>query len=231
MKKMTSSVLTLRSEMLASLLVLASSLSLVSCCCPFVQGVQYKSKAQTTTTWSNPATSGSIHVISKNGDISVVEDSSVKSLTITATLDARGETQELADQRLQQMSVNVTSEGDVITLEAVFAPTRRSGEGVSMEIVIPDLSGVDINSSNGNVVIAGADGTTSVDTSNGNISLRKSTGSASLETSNSRVDVMGHKGAVDIETSNGKVLVEDHDGRPHARTHAIARHHTSIVLP
>lgn len=130
-----------------------------------------------------------IDVRTANGAIKV-EAKPVTQVRVVATVRAQ------TLERLDATQVKVERGADNTLLVSVLWPDdrRRSGEGVSFEIALPDAAGVKAKTSNGTITLSGL------------------SGEAVLETSNGRVSVDGHSGSVRIDTSNGGVMAKDVTG-------------------
>ncbi len=131
-------------------------------------------------------TGAPVDVRTANGAVRV-EAKPVAQVRVTATVRAQSQ------ERLDATQVRVERGADSTLLVSVLWPDdrRRSNEGVSFEIAIPDAGGVTVKTTNGSISTAGL------------------SGEAVLESSNGRVTVDGHNGPVHINTSNGSVNVKD----------------------
>ena len=160
---------------------------------------------------------GSVHVNKQDGS----------QVTIKADLVSQWQ------ERLDQAQVLATRQPDgALLIEVSFPGGARSSEGSSFEIGIPAASGLDLESHNGGLAIAGLSGRAKLSTSNGGIDvtdhrgpvqahtsnghivLRAVAGDAAAETTNGHVEITGITGAANARTSNGTVHVALADASP-----------------
>jgi DUF4097 and DUF4098 domain-containing protein YvlB len=139
-------------------------------------------------------------VRSQNGMVQIQGDPNVDRVRIEATVRCRGKTQEEADARVVFAKILAEWTDGALTIRPEFPEERRSGDGASFKVRLPDASHIVAETSNGNVkvILLGGD-------------LR-------IRTSNGGVGVIDHRGPVDIETSNGGVLMRNIGGPVRART-------------
>jgi DUF4097 and DUF4098 domain-containing protein YvlB len=181
-----------------------------------------------------------IVVDSRNGGVDILGDAAVEQVKIEARLTCGGKTQEEADQRLADSSIDISRSIDrSLVIKPIFAGGARNGDGASFTIQIPDARGVTVNTSNGrvgirhlrgraeigtsngSVTIVDHDGNAIVDTSNGSVTAAQLSGTLTVDTSNGSVEARQIGGPVEIQTSNGSIrLVQNPDaiGPFHLRT-------------
>lgn len=137
-----------------------------------------------------------LSVDSENGGVEVSKTPGAANVVISATVRAR------TDERLAATRVVAEREqGGTLKVYVLWPDDKRLGnEGCSFEILTPDAKGVDIDTSNGSIRIAGL------------------SGDAHLVSSNGPITVTGHHGAVQATTSNGRITADDVDGRLIAAT-------------
>jgi len=95
---------------------------------------------------------------------------------------------------------------------------RKSGEGASWDIELPDATGAQIKSSNGSITIQGFSGHLELKSSNGKIQVRDHDGSFFADTSNGSIIAEHVSGEAEAYSSNGKIIVTDAFGPIHAET-------------
>ena len=105
-------------------------------------------------------------------------------------------------ERLAATQVSVDYGSDNVVRIGVDWPIgmREKRESCSFVILVPQASGVDVETSNGRIEVMGM------------------AGDAKVRTSNGRIEVKDHDGPVDAKTSNGRITVTDANGLVHART-------------
>lgn len=167
-------------------------------------GCMEQARYQQTVTSSAPHVSGSgLKVTSRNGAITVQQGSSETAVTIKATLRM------VTEARLGEASI-VANRTPAGVLEISAQPPTggwRTNEGCSFDVTVPDVSGVELISSNGAITMSGLSGVAKLDTSNGRITVRGHRGDLFADTSNGRIEATGVTGAVDARTSNGAVSI------------------------
>jgi len=141
-----------------------------------------------------------VEVKTANGAVKI-EAKPVSQVRVTATV--RAQTQE----RLDATQVKVERGADNTLVVSVAWPDdrRRSNEGVSFEIAIPDAAGVKVKTTNGSISIAGLSGEAVLESSNGRVGVDGHTGPVRIDTSNGAVNVKDVAGPVSVEASNGGV--------------------------
>jgi hypothetical protein len=142
-----------------------------------------------------------LSVETENGAV-VVERSTREGVRVAATISAR--TQERLD--LVRLTLDRERDGTLAVRLEWPQDGRRSNEGASVRVEIPDAAGLDLRTSNGRVASAGLGGDARIQTSNGAIVVRDHAGEVDGSTSNGRVELEGVGGAR-VVTSNGSVGV------------------------
>lgn len=151
-----------------------------------------------------------VTVISRNGAVHVIADRTVSEVSISARIACGGVSQEEADQRVQEARLEVTrSTSRRLTIKSIFPSPGRNGDGAHITVRLPDVDGVEVDTSNGRVVLNGLAGPVKVDTSNGSIEIVDHNGPVQADTSNGSVSVSGQVGRLDVETSNASVTALD----------------------
>jgi len=206
--------------------------------------------AQRTSVTLNAAATGAaqLEVRSTNGRIEVRRDPSLETVEVEAEIRCVGETQEEADERLAAARLLATQGDDGTVRVHVELPPMRGGrarhpsDGARISVRTAMAGAVDLETSNGAIVVEGMTGSLRAETGNGAITIeghdgpvRLSTSNgairarriglpAELDTSNGRIEaefVAGAKGSVSARTSNGAVelvLPADWSGTVAART-------------
>ncbi len=95
---------------------------------------------------------------------------------------------------------------------------RRSGEGASWDVELPDATGAQIKSSNGSITIEGFSGHLDLKSSNGRIQVRNLDGSFLADTSNGSIQAEHISGEAEMYSSNGKIIITDAFGPIRAET-------------
>ena len=156
--------------------------------------------------------------------VRLIVDSLNGSIEVTAA--AVGEVRVQATIRgANRIEYEVAQNGDTITASARKTGWALfGGGGVSLVIAVPPQADVELETSNGSILLSGVEGSGSLetsngtivledvkgdfdgDTSNGSITINGLEGSARFDTSNARVELRQVVGEVDVETSNGRIF-------------------------
>jgi hypothetical protein len=180
--------------------------------------LRYEAEKTLTLNFTHVAGS-SLLVDTRNGRIEVVADPQRSDVAIEARVHCRGETQQEADERLDEIRIDASRGDDGrLVIKSVFPGRHRGSDGASIHVKIPEADGVELDTSNGSVVAGGLAGHLVIDTSNGRISVTDHDGSAHLDTSNGRVSVTNLSGSLWVDTSNGRLALVNVHGPVEADT-------------
>lgn len=152
-------------------------------------------------------TSAAVDVKSRNGDVFVHADSLVKHAIIEVEITAGGSTDAQAAARYDNVNVTAKDVGGVLQVRVSFPQPGFSNDGADFTVTIPEMTGVAVSTSNGDVEVLGANGTVILKTSNGAVTVLESTGITVIETSNGVVLVRDYAGPLEVTTSNGEITV------------------------
>ncbi len=149
-------------------------------------------------------------VNSRNGAVLVQAEPGAEGIRIEARLTCGGETEEMARQRVEDAVIVATFDEDAgLEIEPRFPDPPNSGDSASITVITPAADGIQIETSNGPIVVEGAgDAFTSdlqVKTSNAAVTLSQFRGPATINTSNGPVQVSDVDGQVTVDTSNAPV--------------------------
>lgn len=146
---------------------------------------------------------GPVVVKTANGSISLTATPDAKDVTIVAKLRAQ------TKERLAATKVLAERMDDKTLSVYVKWPddTRRSGEGCSFEIVLPDAADATLDSNNGALTIDGVSGAVKATTSNGAITVEHPGGEVVAKTSNGHITITDAPGRVNADSSNGALHV------------------------
>jgi DUF4097 and DUF4098 domain-containing protein YvlB len=149
-----------------------------------------------------------IHVTTRNGTIEIVGGAEGPDIVIRATIKMCGMNQAEADDRLDHVTIQCDRDDqERLIVRAVFADKRRSRDGVSYLIRVPDADGAVLLTSNGSVKVRAIAGVLDIQSSNGKIEVDDHSGKVKARTSNGSITVQDVSGPVDVHTSNGGVTV------------------------
>jgi hypothetical protein len=141
------------------------------------------------------------------------EDISVRAIKI-----ARAESEEGAEELLDQISIACTDADGAIELEA-HIPQKWNRRGlVNLEVRLPRDLSVEISAVNGRIFIEGMRGLVRARSSNGSAIVRDVVGDIDVSTSNAKVSCSHTCGRLVARSRDGKIELEDHRGSVDAST-------------
>ena len=150
-----------------------------------------------------------VEVYTYNGSLVIdVNQSNATEVNCDARFYATGKTELIAQDRLREMTVIGSRDGDTLRLEVPkHSVLGTSNVGARMTLDLPEGVLIDMRTSNGNVEFEAAFDQPIVRTSNGNVKLLAASGPIKVRTSNGRVDIQDWDapGAVEVKTSNGGI--------------------------
>jgi len=156
-----------------------------------------------------------------NGEVTVCGVEGTQEVHVTVTLRTRGNTQEQADERLDEIVYHVTQDGRTIRLQYKATEQQRDvrrWSGVDFVVSVPVATRVDAETSNGTITVENLSGRANLDTSNGAITVLTVTGDVVADTSNGRISMWEVTGDVRADTSNGRIDLERIAGTVRADT-------------
>ncbi|MDX2130947.1 MAG: DUF4097 family beta strand repeat-containing protein [Planctomycetota bacterium] len=142
-----------------------------------------------------------LDIATSNGSVTVTVAPG-EEVQITAEIRA------LSQARLDATMLGVERSDDGTLSVRVQWPEgrRHSNEGCSIDLRVPDASGVVVDTGNGSITLAGAAGQATLSTSNGSITVSDHSGPVSATTSNGSVNLRD-VGTVRAKSSNGRITV------------------------
>jgi hypothetical protein len=161
------------------------------------------------------AAGSAVSVETNNGAITIRRESRPD---VEITAEVRATSRERAEQVV--IVVERTPEG-TLTVTVKWPDTRKSYEGCSFTIAIPEASGVKARTSNGAVMIEGLSGLADLETTNGRITVKNHAGPVTADTSNGAIELTDVAGQITAKTSNGRisiVMAQGSTGPVNART-------------
>jgi DUF4097 and DUF4098 domain-containing protein YvlB len=152
-----------------------------------------------------------VRVETSNGTVTV-KAADIPAVMVTATLRSRGDTSETAQERVDAIVLDLSQDGDVITIRyrsnEQTEDVRRYSD-VSFAVSVPRLADVAVETANGDVQVDRIEGKVGIHTANGAIDLRDLVGTIQAETANGAIDVVNVSGVLDLETANGQIDILD----------------------
>jgi DUF4097 and DUF4098 domain-containing protein YvlB len=176
-----------------------------------VFGCQFGPKFTATATKAlrDTGTTFSIDAVTNTGSITVQGDEAASGTTVTARFVCGGKSDQEAQQRAHETTLDVTKLGDgTLRVRATFPKPHMSGDSAAFDITVPMLSGAIVRSDTGRISVTNVRGAVDARTDTGRISISKCTGSALARGDTGRIAVTSHSGPVDAKTNTGSVTIE-----------------------
>ncbi len=142
---------------------------------------------------------GRIEVSAGDGDV----------VTVTAEISARGVTEDEANEVLKAVEIHEIVDASRVRLETRYPKERRNqGIVVDYTVTVPKRAGVQVDTVNGEILLAGLGGGVKAETTNGAIKGKGLGASVQASVTNGgielRLDGVGSDG-VSLETTNGSI--------------------------
>ena len=139
-------------------------------------------------------------------------------ISVRAVKVARAESEEGAEELLDQISIASADVGGALELE-VRIPQKWSRRGlVNLEVRLPANLSVEISAVNGRIFVEGMRAVVHARSSNGSAIVRDVVGDIDISTSNAKVSCNHTCGRLIARSRNGKIELEDHRGSIDAST-------------
>ncbi len=171
----------------------------------------------------------SLDVDTSNGTVTVQGVEGIEAVSVTITLRSRGGTLEEAQDRVDRIVYHAEQSGNRINLRYRASEQEadvRRYSGVDFDVLVPMETRVEVDTSNGAIVVEDIQGTILLDTSNGAIDVYDSSGTLTADTSNGRIEVVRFAGVLRLDTSNGEMWLEQVAGTVDAETSNGSVHYT-----
>jgi hypothetical protein len=171
----------------------------------------------------------SLDVDTSNGAVTVQGVEGIEAVSVTVTLRSKGETLEVAQDRVDRIVYHAEQLGNRIILRYLASEQEdavRRYSGVDFDVLVPMDTRIDVDTSNGAISVEDIRGTIRLETSNGAIDVYDASGALTADTSNGRIEVVGFVGELLLETSNGEMWLEQVAGTVNAETSNGSVHYT-----
>jgi DUF4097 and DUF4098 domain-containing protein YvlB len=202
-------------------------MTLLSCLALLCGCLSADAKFKETRQVTVPHESGSgLRVVTNNGALNV-QQGPVQQVQIEASLSC------ISQERLTQTTIVTNRADGKLNIEVAWPGGKpENNEGCSFNITVPDATGVEartsngqirvtglsgaavVRTSNGAVTVTGHDGGVEAHSSNGRIALQNNSGELTAHTSNGAIEISGARRSVEANTSNGRIHVELADESP-----------------
>jgi len=145
-----------------------------------------------------------------NGKVQIWGVDGLEEVKATAVLHAWGDTQEQAQERLEQLAVEMSQEADHVRLRFRSSGSHRGwgkSPQVDFEVAVPTVADVTVVVENGSIGVADVTGTLFADTENGSIDAVNVRGAAVIETDNGSIDIEQAQAHLELIADNGTITV------------------------
>ena len=160
-------------------------------------------------------------VKSINGKISI-QNGNHNQIHMVATKKAKANTEEEADEILDNTYIQVTPTGNGLEIVTKHPPKDmlRKGKNINVtyELTVPKSIILDVRTTNGKIEIAPTIGDVTAKTTNGDIDLEGTEGTVHTQTTNGDIEVENVMGFVNAKTTNGSIDLDHIQGGIKANT-------------
>jgi DUF4097 and DUF4098 domain-containing protein YvlB len=178
--------------------------------CDFHIGGWGQAKYERTVQQQAPISPGSkLYVETSSGSITIT-GGDVTECSVIAEICGRAPTEEEAQLLAEQVTIELETAGDTLTVKADKPPSRNNRSvSISYDITIPKQTSIECASSYGAIEIANIEGQTSGKTSSGSIEAKNIEGPTNLDTSYGSVNCRNITGSsITVKSSSGSITSE-----------------------
>jgi DUF4097 and DUF4098 domain-containing protein YvlB len=156
-------------------------------------------------------TGGSLHVVSDRGAVRIVE-SDTKDIKVVIDKRVHAENQQSADKYNEGTKLQITTSGNVLTVNANTQAAGEHGVTTDLTISIPRRAPVTISTRRGDVSITGRDGAVDVASQHGDVTVADVNGNASLNLQHSSAKISNIAGDVAVDGRVNDISITDVKG-------------------
>ena len=178
--------------------------------CDIQMGGWWQAKYERTIQQQAPIIPGSkLYVETSSGSITIT-GGDVTECSVIAEICGRAPTEEEAQILAEQVTIELVTVGDTLTVKADKPPSRNNRSiSISYDIAIPKQTNIECSSSYGSIEIANIKGQTSGKTSSGSIEAKNIEGPVNLDTSYGSVKCRNITGDnITVKSSSGSITAE-----------------------
>ena len=191
----------------------------ISCClcmlviisgCDIQIGGWCQAKYERTVQQQAPISPGSkLYVETSSGSI-IITGGDVNECSVIAEICGRAPTEEEAQLLAEQVTIELETVGDTLTVKAEKPPSRNNRSvSISYDITVPKQTNIECASSYGAIEITNIEGQTSGKTSSGSIEAKNIEGPTNLDTSYGSVNCRNITGNnITVKSSSGSITAE-----------------------
>jgi hypothetical protein len=177
-------------------------------------------KYERTVRLSEPLPAGSLFEAQTNNGYINITGTDVAECSLTATIIAKAETEEIAQKLAEEVKVALISSDKKLTVK-IEKPKLDPDKYVSvnLDVSVPNQTSTDLTTHNGALKIKSLTGQINCTTHNGEVTAEKLSGTAKFETHNGKIFCKEIADNTQIQTHNGLVVCEEVSGDIKLRTH------------
>jgi DUF4097 and DUF4098 domain-containing protein YvlB len=191
----------------------------ISCCicllviisgCDFQIGDWARAKYERTVQKQTPISPGSKLIVETSAGSITIAGGDVTECSVIAEICGRAPTEEEAQLLAEQVTIELETVGDTLTVKADKPPSRNNRSvSISYDITVPKQTNIECSSSYGAIEIFNIKGRTSGKTSSGSIEAKNIDGSTNLDTSYGSVNCRNITGDnITAKSSSGSITAE-----------------------
>lgn len=147
-----------------------------------------------------------IEVSTFNGPVNIVAHDSAE-VEVQIDYSGRGDSEEQAKATCEELGCEITHADGRLVLKAT-RPANDYSSAAAMTLKVPRFCVIEVQTSNGRIMVEGVEGDVNLTSSNGRIEVKNVVGAVELTTSNGRIKMTNCTGPIDATTSNGGVEVD-----------------------
>jgi len=165
--------------------------------------------------------SPSVDVTVSNGRVTIRGQAGMTEVRMTMTLHNRGASIVRAENRVDEMVVRASQEGDRIVLRydsSEQSEVAREYGRVDFDVTMPAAGDVFADVGIGAIDVEGTEGEVVLKTTDGDIAATDIAGALDARASNGAIDVANVQGALLLDSSNGRLRMSEIEGSVDAET-------------
>jgi len=184
-------------------------------CCFNIGSCAMRAKYQRTVQLSAPLSPGSSFAAQTHNGSITITGADVTDCNLTATIVAQAITEEDAKKLAERIKIKLEPWGDKLTAK-IDKPTfmRNQSVSVNLDVTVPNRSGLELTTHNGEIRITDITGRLNATTHNGKVTAEQISGNIELRTHNGSVICRQISGDTQLKTHNGNVKLYYSEAAP-----------------
>ncbi|MFZ2148273.1 MAG: hypothetical protein WAV28_13735 [Sedimentisphaerales bacterium] len=167
-----------------------------------------RAKYERTVQLSAPLSPGSSFAAQTHNGSITIAGADVTDCNLTATITAQAMTEEDAKELAERTTIKLESRGDRLTAK-IDKPTflMNQSVSVSLDVTVPNQTGLELATHNGEIIITNITGRLNATTHNGKVTAEQVSGTIELHTHNGSVICKEISGDTQLKSHNGGIKV------------------------